>query len=107
MQTAETRIKILKKLPSREESKEETWAILRSFGYSSLLSDPDIIWAQFHKCNDTHNAENFVRQIHAINGFVKLVPGDESQRKACRNRFLNSARQSIKRLISINKSRND
>ena len=48
MQTAETRIKILKKKPpSREESKEETWTILRSFGYSSLISDLDIIWTQF------------------------------------------------------------
>ena len=24
--------------------KRETWAILRSFGYSSLISDPDMIW---------------------------------------------------------------
>ena len=59
----------------------KTWAILCSVGYSSLHSDPDIIWAQFHKCNKTYNAENFVRQIHVVNGFVKLVPGDESQRK--------------------------
>ena len=33
-------------VPSRAEinSKRETWAILRSYGYSSLINDPDMIW---------------------------------------------------------------
>ena len=29
---------------SREHIQKRTWAILRSFGYSSLISDSDIIW---------------------------------------------------------------
>ena len=29
---------------NRSHSERETWAILRSFGYSSLISDPDMIW---------------------------------------------------------------
>ena len=38
--------KILKTSFKRTEhiQKKGTWAILRSFGYSSLISDPDIFW---------------------------------------------------------------
>ena len=30
---------------------------------------------EVRKCNERHSAANLVRQIHVVNGFVKVAPG--------------------------------